>query len=412
VVVGDHGEGLGDHHEDTHGIFLYDSTTHVPLLVKLPDNREAGKRIDTQVRTTDITPTILDLLGLPVPEKLDGASLSPMFKGTDVTARTVFGQTDYPLRFGWAPLRSVQKDGFKFIEAPRPELYDLSSDPQELHNKYEPWNAIVQELRKNLAELNRVSPASGNASPAAVSAGTIDELHALGYLGPADARSATDVPEPSLLPDPKDKIEEQNLLHAAMMATEDDDPAKARTSLEKLLQRHDKSVMALSLLGHLEIASGNYTKALEYLRRAHELREEDAALTLDYGRALELSGDPGGARDALQATVNLNPNQFGARLLLGQIYFRLGDSNAALDQLEDAALLQPENVEAKTSLAKVLVSQRKFSEVLDLLEPLVKSSGDNADVFESLAQAYAGLGRPKDAERAEFHAKALLRHKR
>jgi cytochrome c-type biogenesis protein CcmH/NrfG len=335
-----------------------------------------------------------------------------MFKGTDVTARTVFGQTDYPLRFGWAPLRSVQKDGFKFIEAPRPELYDLSSDPQELHNKYEPWNAIVQELRKNLAELNRVSPASGNASPAAVSAGTIDELHALGYLGPADARSATDVPEPSLLPDPKDKIEEQNLLHAAMMATEDDDPAKARTSLEKLLQRHDKSVMALSLLGHLEIASGNYTKALEYLRRAHELREEDAALTLDYGRALELSGDPGGARDALQATVKLNPNQFGARLLLGQIYFRLGDSNAALDQLEDAALLQPENVEAKTSLAKVLVSQRKFSEVLDLLEPLVKSSGDNADVFESLAQAYAGLGRPKDAERAEFHAKALLRHKR
>ena len=412
VVVGDHGEGLGEHREDTHGIFLYNSTTHVPLLVKLPDNRQAGKQIEAQVRTTDIAPTILDLVGLPMPEKLDGASLSPLFTGAEATPRTVFGQTDYPVRFGWAPLRSIQKEGFKFIEAPRPELYDLRSDSGELHNKYEPWNANVQELRKNLAELNRVSPASGNGSPGAVSAGTIDELHALGYLGPADARSATDVPEPSLLPDPKDKIEEQNLLHAAMMATEDDDPAKARATLEKVLQLDDRSVIALSLLGRLEIASGSYSKALEYLRRAHELRTDDAALTLDYGRALELSGDLAGARDILQVGLKLDPNQFAARLLLGQIYFRLGDATAALDQLEDAALLQPENVEPKISLAKVLISQKKFAEVLDLLEPLVDSFGDNADVLQSLAQAYAGLGRINDARRIESRAKALQNRKK
>ena len=134
VVVGDHGEGLGEHHEDTHGIFLYDSTTHVPLLVKLPRNRDAGKQVDAQVRTTDILPTILELLGIPIPEKLDGASLIPLFADTDTAARTVFGQTDYPLRFGWAPLRSVRKEGFKFIEAPNPELYNLRSDAAELHN--------------------------------------------------------------------------------------------------------------------------------------------------------------------------------------------------------------------------------------------------------------------------------------
>src|ERR1700724_458435 len=193
VVVGDHGEGLGEHQEDTHGIFLYDSTTHVPLLTKLPENREAGKVVEAQVRTTDIMPTILQLLGLRVPEKLDGASLSPLFGHPEQSARAVFGQTDYPLRFGWAPLRSVRKEGFKFIEAPNPELYDLRSDAAELHNKYEPWNADVQKLRKTLAELNASSPASGKASAAAVPAGTIDELHALGYLGPADARRSTDV---------------------------------------------------------------------------------------------------------------------------------------------------------------------------------------------------------------------------
>src|SRR5229473_2141958 len=206
VAVGDHGEGLGEHHEDTHGIFLYDSTTHVPLLVKLPNRREAGKEVEAQVRTTDILPTILELLGLPIPETLDGASLTPFFTGSETTPRTVFGQTDYPLRFEWAPLRSVRKEGFKFIEAPKPELYDLRSDPRELHNEYEPWNADVQKLRKTLVELNEASPASGKHQSFAVSADTIDELHALGYLGPADAGSSTNVPEPSLLPDPKDMI--------------------------------------------------------------------------------------------------------------------------------------------------------------------------------------------------------------
>src|SRR5271165_2350256 len=128
VVVGDHGEGLGEHHEDTHGIFLYDSTTHVPLIVKLPNEREAGRTVPAQVRTTDILPTVADCLNVPPPERMDGASLKPYFGGANENAeekdRTAVGETDYPLRFGWAPLRSIRAGGLKFIEAPRPELYD------------------------------------------------------------------------------------------------------------------------------------------------------------------------------------------------------------------------------------------------------------------------------------------------
>ncbi|HEY1400546.1 MAG TPA: sulfatase, partial [Terriglobales bacterium] len=179
VVVGDHGEGLGEHHEDTHGIFLYDSTTHVPLLVKLPEQREAGRTVEAQVRTTDIMPSILEVLGVLAPARLDGESLGPFLTGTGAAPRTVFGETDYPLRFGWAPLRSVRKEGLKFIEAPKPELYDLPSDPNELQNHYVPWDPRVQKLRKILAELSAKSPAPAKTSPATVSAGTIDELHAL-----------------------------------------------------------------------------------------------------------------------------------------------------------------------------------------------------------------------------------------
>jgi choline-sulfatase len=411
VVVGDHGEGLGEHHEDTHGIFLYDATTHVPLIVKLPNEHEEGRAVDQQVRTTDIMPTILDLLGVSLPVNLDGASLKPLLTGIEETPRTVFGETDYPLRFGWAPLRSVRKEGFKFIEAPKPELYDLHADPGELRNNYVPWDAQVQKLRKMLAELSAKSPAREKTSPAAVSASTIDELHALGYLGSADARSSTDVPEPSLLPDPKDKIEEQNLLHAAMMASEDGQTSKARAAFEKILQLDDKSTIALSHLGRFEIDSGNFAKAAGYLRRLRDAHPDDASAAFEYGRALELSGDLPGAVDALLASLKLNPNQFSARLLLGRGYLRLNDLRAAEDQFAAAVLLQPGSSEAQIELAKALIRQKKFADAVELLEPVTGPSND-PKMFALLAEAYAGLGRKQDAQRAELRAKALQKSKR
>src|SRR4051794_19338839 len=129
VLTGDHGEGLGEHQEETHGIFLYDSTTHVPLIVKMPAKRAAAKVVDAQVRTLDILPTVLDVLRVAPPDGLDGQSLKSYISGTESANRTAIGETDYPLRFGWSPLRSVRADGFKFIKAPKPEFYDLKADP-------------------------------------------------------------------------------------------------------------------------------------------------------------------------------------------------------------------------------------------------------------------------------------------
>jgi len=303
-------------------------------------------------------------------------------------------------------------EGFKFVEAPKPEFYDLHADPGESLNHYEPWDGTVQKLRRVLAELSAKSPAPGKTSPAAVSASTIDELHALGYLGSADARSATDVPEPSLLPDPKDKIEEQNLLHTAMMASEDGKPGKARVALEKVLQLDESSAIALTQLGRLEMASGNYAKAAGYLRRAQDARPNDATDAFEYGRALELGGDLPGARDALQASLKLNPHQFAARLSLGRVYLGLNDSKAAEDQFVDAVLLQPGSFEAQIDLAKALIRQKKFADAVELLEPVAGSSSSDATMFEVLAEAYAGLERRQDAQRAESRARALQESKR
>jgi len=408
IVVGDHGEGLGEHHEDTHGIFLYDSTTHVPLIVKRPGRGNAGKMVNAQVRTTDILPTVLDLLHVPLPERLDGESLKPYFGGMEDASRTAFGETDYPLRFGWAPLRSVRAEGFKFIDAPRPELYDLHTDPGELKNTYAPWGTTVQKFRAMLAELRAKMPPS-QPSAGAVSQGTIDELKALGYLGRADAGSSSNVPEPSLLPDPKDKIEEQNLLHTAMMASEDDRPADARGALEKVLQLDPKSPTALRQLGELELHAGDYSKAAEHLKRAREVRPEDATAAFEEGQALDKIGDLADARDALEASLKLTPGQFPARLLLGQVYLGLKDPKAAEDQFEAALLLQPNSVEAQLGMAKAEIAQGSFADAVRQLEPLSRTQPDNAGVFELLAQAYRGMGKTEEAERVESRAKNLKR---
>jgi len=406
AVVGDHGEGLGEHHEETHGIFLYDSTTHVPLIVKLSGSLVAGTVVNAQVRTVDIAPTLLELAGAAALEKHDGESLTPYFAAGDKTERPAFGETDYPLRFGWAPLRSVRAEGFKYIEAPRPEFYDLHTDAAELDNKYEPWNERVRKSRAMLAELRAKEPPP-EASRGSVSPGTINELKALGYLGQADVGSATTAAEPSMLPDPKDKIEEQNLLHTAMIASEDNRADEASQALEKVLALNPKSPTALRQLGELELQAADYEKAVLHLKGALEVRPDDATAAFYEGQALEKMHDLAGARDALEISLKLLPGQFPARLLLGRVYLGLKNPKAAEDQFEAALLLQSNNSDALLGLATAQTAEGNFAEAVRQLEPLAKTQAKNAAIFELLAKAYAGLGKAVEARQAEERAKQL-----
>ena len=385
VVVGDHGEGLGEHHEDTHGIFLYDSTTHVPLIVKLPGGRSSGSVVAAQVRTLDIMPTLLELAGAPAPPKRDGESLEAHFAGNSEADRPAFGETDYPLRFGWAPLRSVRNEGFKFIEAPRPEFYDLRIDPAEKSNQYEAQDARVQKSRTLLAVARSTEA-------------RVEE-------------STTTTPEPSSLPDPKDKIEEQNLLHAAMIAAEDNRSADARKTLEKVLALDPKSPTALRQLGELELQAEDYVQAAQHLKAATEVRPDDATAWFYEGQALEKTHDLAGARDALETSLKLMPGQFEARLLLGQVYLGLKNPVAAEDQFEAALLLQSGNVEAQLGLAEAQISRGNFGEAAHSLEALSKVQAKNAHVFDLLAKAYSGLGKKPEAQQAEVKAKLLYSHK-
>ena len=371
VMLGDHGEGLGEHHEETHGIFLYDATTHVPLIIKLPAGMYHGKVVDAQVRTIDVLPTVLDLARASTAATFDGQSLKPYLAGTESAERIAIGETDYPLRFGWAPLRSVRAEGRKFIEAPRPELYDLNTDPKELTNSYQSGDPAVQKFRGILADAKLNSP---------------------------------DIAQ---LPDPKDKIDEQNLLHTAMMAGDDNRIEDARAAYEKVLQLDPKSPTALRQLGELEFTAGNYAKAGEYLKRARQVRPEDATAAFSEGQALEKTGDLAGARDALEASLKQTPSQLPARLLLGQVYLGLKDAKAAEDQFEAAQLIDADSIDAQLGLARAQIADHNFADAISALEALSKAQSGNAEVFDLLAQAYDGSGNKQDAAQAEAKAKAL-----
>jgi len=194
IVAADHGESLGDHRERDHGVFLYESVLRVPLILRAPGVHPA--RVATVVRLTDVMPTILDLLGLPVPP-LDGISLLATLNGQPAD-RDAYAESLYPRRHGWAPLFSLRSDRFKFIDAPRPELYDLHLDPFEERNILEQRQELAAALRTRLRSLEQPQPATGARVP--VDAELHARLAALGYV----AGGAPEIhPGDPHLPDPK-----------------------------------------------------------------------------------------------------------------------------------------------------------------------------------------------------------------
>jgi arylsulfatase A-like enzyme/Flp pilus assembly protein TadD len=408
VVVGDHGEGLGEHGEETHGIFLYDSTMHVPLIIKLPFSPQSSERrgmvLTQQVRSVDIVPTILDEIRAALPQHLDGKPLQLLWSKSDEAERVAIGETDYPLRFGWAPLKSIREDEKKYIEAPRPELYDLRADPHELNNIYAPWDASLQKLRQQMADF-RARAHDLQPPTAGVPAQSIEELKALGYLG--SNPGATTAAAPMLLPDPKDKIEIQNLLHTAMLADDDRNYTRERNALEKAIKSDSKSAAALTQLGELELDQGNNARAADLLAQALALRPDDSAAALAEGQARFNLGNLSGARDAVEASLKLSSGQYDARLLLGKIYARLKDWAKAEDQLEAATFIDSSKPEPQIELGRVLLSESKPQDALEHLQAAKKLDPSSAEIFDLIAQADTQLGRRADAATAANIAQSL-----
>jgi arylsulfatase A-like enzyme len=203
VVVGDHGESLGEHGEPTHGLFIYESVSRVPLMIRTPLRQFRGRVIEDVVRTVDVSPTILELVGVPVPPSVTGVSLIPTMAATAHTpGRDAHIETWYPRdHFGWSELRAVRSARYKLIAAPHPEIYDLAADPAELHNLYDHRPDLRTTLAARLTAIEAGRAAKRPGQPG-IDADAQARLATLGYVS---GRRPPDSGRP--LADPKDNIE-------------------------------------------------------------------------------------------------------------------------------------------------------------------------------------------------------------
>ena len=227
VFTSDHGEGLGEHGESSHGYFVYQSTLHVPLIFHWPaagGKRISKERVDEPESLLDVAPTILDSIGVNKPAEMQGHSL--LAAGSeDVYTESVYARR----HFGCSSLRCIRVGAYKYIDAPKPELYDLTNDPNELHNLYDLQKAKAIEMRARIGAVRASAPVFSTAKQGAPSAETAAALRSLGYLSGSTNTSRV---EPRI--DPKDRIKDFERYVEALALSTAGRPAESDALLEPL----------------------------------------------------------------------------------------------------------------------------------------------------------------------------------
>jgi arylsulfatase A-like enzyme/Tfp pilus assembly protein PilF len=411
VVMADHGESLGAHGEKTHGVFLYDETLHVPLLIKLPLNRGAGKRIETRAGLVDIAPTILRVAGVTPPAEMQGQSLLDSVKtpGADTKAqqedRPTYAETDYPHRaFGWSALRALRTGKYLYIQAPDRELYDQTSDPGEVRNLAESSKAVTSTLASQLTDFrNKTSQTLVNlAKPDPEQA---QKLQALGYVS-SDTNPAQDQKVLTGI-DPKARIEISNFLHDAMFYVEDARYEEAIPLLERALAAQPEMPVANLQYGLAQSRLKNFDKAIGPLRKAVTLQPDNGMGHYELGLALFETGDWKAAAPEFEAAVARAPRWADAHFSLAAVYARIERVPDAMTELDSTLKISPEHYRANLLRGRILFLQGNPLGALDNLERATQVQPDSREAHLFLADAYTQLGRVADAQNERAAAQKL-----
>jgi arylsulfatase A-like enzyme/cytochrome c-type biogenesis protein CcmH/NrfG len=366
AVMADHGESLGQHGEDTHGIFLYDETIHVPLLIKLPHAAAAGQKIENRVELVDVAPTLLQEVNLAIPPEMQGESLLSLMKADTVAGipasepwhdRPAYAQSEYPHSFGWSPLRSLRAERYLYVQAPRRELYDEIADPGSGHNLAASSTAVAETLACQLDALRRKTTSDKAAPQVALDLSAQEKLGALGYMASPGNNSKADL---NAEPDPKDKVEIANMIHRAEVLQQDMHSDESIALLEQVIARNP-IVSLYDKLGSWLIRQQDYQKAVPAMRRALELDPESSA----------------------------------TRFLLAKALIATADYKAAVPELEKLIVKVPNAVEAHSFLELAYAQTNRLPDAIKECEIVLKFEPDDYGSFLILGQSQARMGDPK-----------------
>ncbi len=405
VVVGDHGEMLGEHGEMTHGFFVYEAATHVPLIVAGPGVE--ARTIADQVRIVDVMPTALDLLGIAAPKTVQGVSLLPLGRGERLSL-VAHSESWYPrYHYGWSELRAVQDGRFKYIHAPRPELYDLQRDPREQQDSSGADAARLAVLMRSFEEIEtRIASPAAPKLPRPLDAETEERLAALGYVGGSvSPRNLEDQPRG----DPKDKIGLYNLLKQAGTLSSENRVDEAIEKARQALAQDPEIVEAYVLLGNFLKKAKRPEEAIVAYREALVRDDEHQGALFSLAVAYKDQGRLEQARLGFERARELDPRNGRVLLQLADLWMRQGEPTKAEAVIQDALTRKVDEPRFLLKLGESQIEARRFDAAEKSLElALAKKPGLDTARY-NLGLVYEETGRIEEAiaaYRAELEGNA------
>src|SRR6266436_992814 len=416
VLCGDHGESLGEHGEKTHGFFIYNATMHVPLIIRLPENRlpenAAARAVVDPVSLVDLMPTVLGAVGLEIPSQVQGRSLLPQLRGdrtgrdrSDQAARdrVLYGETFMPrIHFNWSELRGTENTKYHFIDAPRSELYDLAKDPGEVHNLFTEKKAVAEEMRAKLVGMIRdYSSGKEMAEKTGLDPALMERLKALGYAGFSGggdpARNDPTISSRNL-PDPKDRVVTYELISDAIA---DSQHGRYQESIEKLksvIKTEPNSVPAHYLQGLDYYRLKMFAEAVDELQKTVQLSPDYALAFFNLGMAQAHAGQMDAAIATLQRTLQLDATNFDAAYNLGVAFIQKRQLEPAAVALRQSVTINPEFASGHRALGETLLYLDKLDDAIAELRRAVELAPQEPIMHESLAKALAAKGLTAEAD--------------
>lgn len=445
VFTSDHGESLGEHKEAYHGYFVYESSLRVPLIFKLPKEQaqvRAGTRVSNQVRSIDIAPTLIHLLGEQPPATMQGESLLAVMTGKRPNVHLpAYAESHYPrIHFGWSPLFSYSTLDHKYIDAPLPELYDLKKDPVELNNIYEADKALAHRMKEELRALQQrfSAPTAARHISQAMDPETMERLKSLGYVAFSSGTAAS---SGKFLPDPKERIDTYNQLNGAILLSRQGRIRLAIGILNKVAQQEPEMPVVHFLLGMEYFTLKQYLKAAEEFTQTLRYNPESNVARFNLAQAQSQAGLSEKGQQTLNELLAQEPQHFGARHLLatilarkgrlqdaiaeelkalqvrpsfveahnnlGSYYFNLGEVDKAIQSYRKALEYAPENLLARINLSLAYLRQHRYDQALEQARIAAEQEPKYSLAHYYLGQAYLGKGMRQEAMAAFRRAKEI-----
>jgi len=401
AVAADHGEAFGEHGEERHGVFLYDETIHVPLLLKLAQDRFAGDRVEQRVALCDIAPTLLAAAGIAAPTSMQAHSLFSLIEKTGVggkgraIGRPIYSETNYSHRtFGWSELHSWRTGKYLFVQAPKRELYDESTDPGALKNLAVDSKAVADTLSSQLDEFQRKTHSAGT-EPLRLDPAQTESLRALGYLA-GDSVGKDNAALSAI--DPKDKIGVTARFHRALTDMGEDRYDQAITELREVVRLEPEMGSGYFELGRALAHQKQEEEALPILKIAAEKLPNSGLAHYELGLLLVKRKQWDAALTEMQAAVVSTPTSALFHFDLAVLLTRVKHIPEATKEYDEALKLAPDYFEANLTWGKLLLLQGHPNFAVAKLRAAIKVRPDSADAHHALGNAYQRLGQTKDAE--------------